>query len=358
LSVVAKVFRDWLPHYKRPLSREQRQAANAICKCRTPAMEHGSLYLCPDCGQKHFAWHSCGNRNCPQCGCNKVAQWLEKRQDEMLPVNYYMVTFTLPHEFNYQCKVNPKEMFKTFFKSSSEALKQVAGYENILNGNIGMMGTLQTWARDGSYHVHIHYIVPGIALEGNKETLRFPKNPNYLMPMQILQKVFKAKFIEELRDLEFYDSVDHKAWRKDWIVHCQSVGNGLAAIKYLSAYTQKIFISGKRVEYDGENVTYSYIDSNTGQKRKRTVHALSFIFFYLQHVLPSGFMKTRRYGLMANASKKILKSIRDLLEIRWKRRLKKQEKFAINTYKCRKCSAELKMAGARLRAPPKDALIL
>ena len=84
-------------------------------------------------------------------------------------------------------------MFNAFFKSSSEALKKVAGYKNILNGNIGMMGTLQTWARDGSYHVHIHYIVPGVALEDNKETLRFPKNPVYLMPMQILQKVFKAK---------------------------------------------------------------------------------------------------------------------------------------------------------------------
>jgi Putative transposase/Phage integrase, N-terminal SAM-like domain len=157
--------------------------------------------------------------------------YLEKRQDEMLPVNYYMVTFTLPHEFNYLCKVNPKEMFKTFFKSSSESLKQVAGYKNILNGNIGMMGTLQTWARDGSYHVHIHYIVPGIALEDNKENLRFPKNPDYLMPMQILQKVFKAKFIDELRNLEFYDSIDSKAWIYDWIVHCQSVGNGQAAIK-------------------------------------------------------------------------------------------------------------------------------
>ena len=104
-------------------------------------------------------------------------------------------------------------------------------------------------------------------MEGNKETLRFPKNPDYLMPMQILQKVFKAKFIEELQNLEFYDSVAPKAWRKDWIVHCQSVGNGQTAIKYLSAYTQKIFISGKRVEYDSENVTYSYIDSNTGKKK-------------------------------------------------------------------------------------------
>ena len=158
--------------------------------------------------------------------------------------------------------------------------------------------------------------------------------------------------------MKFYDSINPKAWRKDWIVHCQSVGDGQAAIKYLSAYTQKIFISGKRIEYDGENVTYSYIDSNTGQKTKRTVHALSFIFLYLQHVLPSGFMKTRRYGLMANATKVILKSIRELLEIRWGRRLIKREKFAINVYKCRKCSGELKMASPRLRAPPKDALIL
>jgi Putative transposase/Transposase zinc-binding domain len=358
LSVIAELFRDWLPRYERSLRHEQRQAVNAICKCRTPAMKHGSLYLCPDCGQKHFTWHSCGNRNCPQCGCNKVAQWLEKRQGEMLPVNYYMVTFTLPHEFNYQCKVNPKEMFNAFFKSSSAALKQVANYKNILNGNIGMMGTLQTWARDGSYHVHIHYIVPGVALEDNKETLRFPKNPAYLMPMQILQKVFKAKIIDILRNQKFYDSVNPKAWRKDWIVHCQSVGNGQAAIKYLSAYTQKIFISSKRIEYDGENVTYSYIDSNTGQKRKRTVHALNFISLYLQHVLPSGFMKTRRYGLMANATKVILKSIRELLEIRWGRRLKKREKFAVNVFKCKKCSAELKMARPHLRAPPKGALIL
>jgi hypothetical protein len=358
LSLVARIFRDWLPRYKAHLNHEQQQAVNAICKCRTPAMGHGSLYLCPDCRQKHFAWHSCGNRNCPQCGCDKVAQWLEKRQDEMLPVNYYMVTFTLPHEFNYQCKVNSKEMFNAFFKSSSEALKQVADYKNILNGNIGMMGTLQTWARNGSYHVHIHYIVPGVALQDNKETLRFPKNPDYFMPMQILQKVFKAKFIDEMRNLKFYDAIALEVWNEKWVVHCKSVGNGQAAIKYLSAYTQKIFISGKRIEYDGENVTYSYIDSNSGQKQKRTVHALSFISLYLQHVLPSGFMKTRRYGLMANANKKLLKSIRELLEIRWARRLEKQEKFAINTYKCKKCSAELKMVGARLRAPPKDALIL
>ena len=360
---LANIFRDWKNRLPFKLSDEQYHAIRDICACRTAKMQRGSLYLCPNCQKKHFGWQSCGNRNCPKCGSDKITKWLLKRQRELLPVNYFMVTFTLPSELRTLCLKFPEKIYSAFFAASSGSLKELALDKRYLGAKIGMMGTLHTWRRDGEFHPHIHFLVPSGGLSKNREYWIYPKNRDFLVAVKPLMKLFRGKFKSELKktdlSLEIIKNIPSKTWVKDWVTHCRNVGNCLSSFKYLGTYMQRVFISNNRIEhYDGETVVFKYKQSGTGNVKRRPMTSLAFIVMFLRHILPSGFQKTRYYGLLGSANKKSLHEIRTLILTSRNQPPSEPEDFVINKMICRNCGTELILSNSGARGPPEGAIVL
>ena len=355
---LADIFRGRHENLDRLLNGEQRHAVRDIIACRTPEMGRGALYCCPDCGTEHFIWRSCGNRNCPKCGNDKVTKWLALRQAELLPVDYYLVTFTLPGELHALCRNHPREVYGAFFKSSSEALKELAMDKRFLGAKIGALGTLQTWRRDGGFHPHIHYLCPGGGLSANGKYWVYPKNKKFLIAEKPLAKLFKGKFKSELAGMELEQAVPASAWEKTWVADCLNAGNGMTSFKYLAPYMQRGFIGNDRIEaYDGENVTFRYKKSD-GQTVRKTMLALAFMLLFLQHVLPSGFQKTRYYGLLGNANKQTVRELAIMILTSRDQPPPEPESFNHKPLRCNKCGAVMLLSEVNARAPPPGVVVI
>lgn len=196
------------------------------------------------------------------------------QQDFLLPETYFLLTFTLPDELRKLARSNQKLIHNLLFRSSAEATQQLAEKIRFVGGQIGMIGVLQTWARDLIYHSHVHYLVPGGGMSSDgKEWLS--SNEAFLVPVRVLSILFRARFRDALRKTGLFDQVPAEVWNQDWVVHCQPVGDGAAALKYT---------------------------------------ADEFIRRFLQHVLPKGFVKVRYYGFFSSAKRKTLCLIRRLLD--------------------------------------------
>lgn len=316
-------------------------------------MGNGNLYACPECGAEHFAWPSCGNRNCPKCGQDKVAKFLAKQQDSILPVNYFMITVTLPHEFHTLCRTHPRDVFGALFKTAAEAIQELAANPKHLGAKIGLFGTLQTWRRDGEYHPHIHFLAPGGGISPDGKYWLFPKNHDFLIPAKPLSILVRAKMRDALKKLNLYQLVPPAAWDKHWVSDCKDVGNGMSSFKYLAPYMQRGCISNNRIlAYDGQSVTLEYTESRTQAKKLRTLTAVAFIRIYLQHVLPGGFQKTRYYGLLGSANKKTVRELRLLILSTRYSRVPPKEDFSLELPCCPKCLVPMVYRGRRSRAPP------
>ncbi|MBN2266881.1 MAG: transposase [Candidatus Babeliaceae bacterium] len=339
---LATIFRDWRMRLSLPLSKEQIRAIHDICACRTPEVGHQMLYLCPNCGDHHLAWQSCGNRNCPKCGNDKVTKWLAKRQNEMLPIDYFMITMTLPSELHHVCLSFPRKVYKAFFAAASESIKELAIDKRFLGANVGMIGTLQTWRRDGEFHPHIHFLIPGGGISKDGKYWVFPRTSKFLVHSKPLMKLFKGKLKALLESLGFLEHIPPSIWRKPWVGDCKNVGNGMSSFKYIGPYTQRVFISNNRIEdYDGENVTFRYTNSKTNETTRRTMHAKAFIYMFLRHVLPSGFQKTRYYGILGSACKGTLREIRLLILTSRSQPPPEPEVFEAPPILCKKCGTEM-----------------
>jgi len=289
----------------------QRKAIRDITRCRTADMEEGGLYRCRDCHRLHYAYRSCGNRHCPRCGNEKIDQWLHKQQEMLLPVDYFLVTFTLPHELHAVAYAHQRQVYGAMFTASSEALKELAMDRRFLGAHIGMLGVLQTWKRDLGYHPHIHYLVPAGGLSPDSRHWRYPRKRGYLVAQKPLGVLFRAKFRDQLKQLGFIDDVPPQAWDRDWIADCTLAGDGRRSLKYLGPYIHRVALSDRRiVDVSNDEVTFQYKPSNTTRWKNRTLPVLVFIALYLRHVLPRGFMKVRYYGFLASASRSTLRAVR------------------------------------------------
>ncbi len=270
---------------RRGLSSVQLKTIKDVAACRTPAMERGGIYRCEDCGEAHYAWHSCGNRHCPKCGNDKISEWLEKNRKKLLPVDYYMATFTLPAEMKRTVFCNQKAAYEALFKSSSEALKKIALDKRFLGAKIGMLGTLQTWRRDGGYHPHIHFLVPGGGISSDGKQWLYPKNRKFLIATKPLAALFKGKFKSQMKRLGLYEKIPDAAWTKNWVVDCRNVGNAMSSFKYLAPYMKRVFISNNRIEKcENQKVTFKYTRSETKQTMRKTMPAMAFIV--LSQIIP------------------------------------------------------------------------
>lgn len=311
---IAEIFRDHHEEYFRRNNApsEVIRAIFDIEKCCTPAMGGSILCTCPDCGHQEIRYQSCGNRNCPKCGGHKVTQWVQKRLAERLPVDYFMATFTLPHEFNFLFRQHPAEAVKIFMKCVSDSLLEIG--KSKLHGMVGFMMVYQSWCRNGDFHPHIHALLPCGALSADSNIWHFPKRRDFLFPEAPLMRLFRGKFNAAIWQLTGAEKIRRNVFRKEYVVNLKCVGDGENSFKYLAAYTQRGFIGNDRiVKYDGVEVTFRYRDGETNADRYRTVPAVEFMELYLQHVLPKGVQRIRYGGIWAAAARKRLNTAKEIL---------------------------------------------
>jgi hypothetical protein len=207
-----------------------------------------------------------------------------------------------------------KQVYDLFFRTSAEAIQQLARDPRFVGGQMGLVGVLHTWGRNLSYHPHIHYLIPGGGWTADGETW-LPARNTFLLPVKALSRIARAKFRDALRQTALFDLVPASVWRQAWVVHCQPVGSGLPALRYLAPYIFRVAISNNRIlELAKGKVTFRYRVSDTGKLRTCTLAAEEFIRRFLQHVLPKGFVKVRYYGFLASGCRQRLASIRQQLD--------------------------------------------
>ena len=271
-----------------------------IERCRTAELG-GHVYTCEECEETIYQYHSCRNRHCPKCQNGKAQQWLEKQQNLLLNIPYFMLTFTLPSELRRVARSHQKLFYHLLFRTSADAVQKLAQDPRFVGGRMGMVGVLHTWGRNLSYHPHVHYVAPGGGLAADG-TWR-PSRKNFLLPVKALSKIFRAKFRDALRKRapDTFAEIPAEVWKKEWVVHSQPVGNGLSTLKYLAPYIFRVAISNQRIlKLANGKVTFRYRTTDTGTLRTCTLPAEEFIRRFLQHVLPKSFVKVRYYGFLAS----------------------------------------------------------
>ena len=315
---LADIFRRYGPDYIQRFGirmlPSHHRALHDIVACRTEQMG-GHLYCCenPDCEQLVYAYHSCGNRSCPKCGQDKTQRWIEKQHNLLLPTHYFLLTFTLPSELRPIARSNQKVIYDLLFKSSAAALQKLAKDPRFVGGDIGMMGGLHTWQRDIGYHPHVHFIVPGGGLSPDRSQW-LPAKADFFVPVEALSPIFRAKFRDALKKTSLFHSVPADVWKKNWVVHCKPVGNGHSALKYLAPYIYRVAITNNRIEkLENDQVSFRFKNSDTDQWETKTLPVFDFIYRFLQHVLPKGFVKIRYYGFLSPGSRNRLAVLKYLL---------------------------------------------
>jgi hypothetical protein len=349
-DVVRRHGPAYLHKYGARMPGFHRAALDAILRCHTPACG-GSLYACDECGKQRFAYHCCGHRACNQCGQPQQQAWLDAQTERLLPVGYFLVTFTIPAELRRIFRSHQRLCYDALFKESASALQDIARRPRYLGGGLGLLGVLHTWSRQLGYHPHVHYLVPGVALREDG-TLCFPKDPEYLLPVQRLSSRFRVRLRQRLRavDPALFAKVPKQAWRKPWVVHSQFAGRGRPALSYLSRYISKTAISSARLlGQDDRTVTFSYRQSGSNAERTLTLTGEDFLRRFLQHVLPKGFRRVRTYGWLSPAAKERFERVCTLLNAAIVRSARPLFTVSVSCQHCQKPMRRIAEIG---RAPP------
>ncbi len=320
---VADFFRaygdSFLERYGDTLSAEQRRALRDIASCRTAALG-GHIEQCDRCGYLQIAYNSCRNRHCPKCQATQAAEWLQARQAELLPVEYFHVVFTLPAALNPIALQNPRVVYGILFQAASETLRQLAADPKHLGADIGFLAVLHTWGQNLHHHPHLHCVVPGggPSPDGSRWV---PCRPRFFLPVRVLGRLFRGKFLALLKaafdagKLSFHGKLAELAepteFRRiladtantEWVVYAKPpFGGPEQVLKYLARYTHRAAISNHRlIALEGDQVEFLWKDYAHGGKQKTMkLHAVEFIRRFLMHVLPAGFVRIRHYGFLAN----------------------------------------------------------
>jgi hypothetical protein len=303
----------YLVKYQDRLLSSHRRAIQDLCACRTEELG-GHLYRCPQCQQEHYQYHSCKNRHCPKCQHEQAERWLEQQRELLLPVTYFLATFTLPQGLRRLARGQQKVVYALLFQASQQALQKLAADPKYVGGSLGMIGILQSWARDLRYHPHVHYLIPGGGLAPDGHTWRAARY-NYLLPEKPLARIFRAKFRDLLKKAGLFDQVPSRIWHQDWVVDILAVGSGEAALKYLAPYVFRVAISNRNIlDLQDGHVTFRYHHAQTDTTRITTLPAERFIGRFLQHVLPRGFQKVRSYGLLHPKQRHRLQVVKEQLK--------------------------------------------
>ena len=292
----------------------QKRALQAIEQCRTAALG-GQLFECDYCGAAHYSYHSCGNRHCPKCHGQQTERWLEQQTARLLPCAYYLLTFTLPAELHALARRHQKVVYGMLLGCAAASLQKLCKDPKWLGGQPSLLGVLHTWTRAMLYHPHTHFLVSAGGLSPDGQQWLQPNNPNFLVPVRALSKIFRAKIRDALKARGWLGALPPGFWQRPWVVHAQPAGHGDKVLGYLARYVFRIAISNSRLEhFENGHVTFRYRDNRTQQIKRVTLPVEQFLARFLQHVLPKGFAKVRHYGLGASACQQRREQARALLQ--------------------------------------------
>jgi hypothetical protein len=295
-----------------PFERHTGYARCSNERCRTAALG-GELRQCDACGTQRYVYHSCRNRHCPKCQTRAKERWLAARRRELLPVPYYHLVFTLPHEINTLAQHRPREVYSTLFAAASDTLLEFGRNPRWLGGEMAATLVLHTWGQTLSQHLHLHCLVAAGALDCSGQWIRSRRG--FLFPVKALSSVFRGKFLAALSKLPAEAPLLSALRAKSWVVYAKRPFAGPEQVlDYLGRYTHRTAISNDRlISADANGVRFRYKDYAHGNRRKTLeLRPVEFLRRFSLHVLPRGFNRIRHYGLLANRNK------RDLLaRARW-----------------------------------------
>jgi len=270
---------------------------------------------CTECGVIRVSYNSCGNRHCPKCQGNRRERWIQARNAELLSVPYFHLVFTLPEELNVFCFRHPQEAYGLLFKSVWETVRQFGKNRGITPG---MITVLHTWGQRLNLHPHLHCIVPGGGMDKNGKWRNIRSDGKFLFPVKALSKVFRAKYVSMLRETEILSQTAiEPLFSNRWVVYAkQPFAHPSHVVEYLGRYTHKVAISNSRIiAYEDNRVRFSYKDyRHGGSKKIMELEDTEFIRRFGLHILPSGFVRIRHYGILSSTSKKVtIPAIREQL---------------------------------------------
>ena len=308
---LADIFRRYGECFEQThrVSAGEHKVLRAVSVCRTPELG-GHLERCDACGFERPAYNSCRNRHCPKCQSLAKARWLERQTAELLPVGYFHLVFTLPHELNRLILAHKKIILSLLFKAVSETLLEFG--RSRLGGTLGIIAVLHTWDQTLKDHFHLHCLVPAGALSLDHSRWIGPR-PNFLFPVTALSQVFRGKFLDLLQracekgKIPAANNQIKASRQKSWVVYAKKpFGSPQTVLDYLGRYTHRVALSNDRIlKVQNSLVTLSYRDRKDGDRKKALpLEAHEFIRRFLLHVLPNGFMRVRHFGFLANRSKK------------------------------------------------------
>ena len=318
---VADIFRTfgaaYLAQYGDQTSREQRRAMRAIEVCRTAELG-GHVDECDHCGQVRISYNSCRNRHCPKCQTLDKERWLEARAEDLLPIPYFHVVFTLPQEL-------AQVVYSLLFKAASETLLELSRDPRYLGAQMGITALLHTWSQTLMHHPHLHCIVTGGGLsEEGPEWIEGRKA--FFLPVKVLSRLFRGKLLSYLKkahqadalifpgtiaawkDERFFQEQLTALYQKEWVVYCKPpLGRPEQVLGYLARYTHRVALTHDRIlRVEEDQITFRYRDSQDHNRIKEmTLDAVEFIRRFLLHVLPDRFVKIRHYGLLSNRKRKV-----------------------------------------------------
>jgi hypothetical protein len=320
---VADVFRRYgeafCRHHGASLSTAQRRAMTAIELCRTAALG-GHVEQCDNCEHQRISYNSCRNRNCPKCQSLARAEWLERRESELLHVPYFHVVFTLPEPVAVIAYQNKEHVYDILFRTASETLQTIAADPKHLGAEIGFFSVLHTWGQTLTHHPHLHIVVAGGGLSPDGTRWIFSR-PNFFLPVEVLSRLFRRLFLDALQqafdagNLQFFSALEplrtRQAFRRylaplrsaEWVVYTKAPFDGpQQVLRYVARYTHRVAISNDRLlDIEDGRVSFSWKDYRDDNQRKTmTLAAHEFIRRFLMHVLPKGFQRIRHYGFLAN----------------------------------------------------------
>lgn len=321
---LAELLQEHWPGYARAnrsrLAAPHYRAVRCALACRTPELG-GRLYQCGDCSRYHFSYHSCNHRNCPQCGALDQKIWSARQEARLLPVPYFMVTFTLPSELRSLCLAYPKQLYGLILKESAGALSDVIATKH-KGGACGFTSVLHTWGRQMQHHPHVHCIVPALAFDQRDDQLIRPDKDTFFIHFKPLAARFCSRMQKAIKEQhpeihEALTSAQKQALAPGttWNVQLQHVGKGVTALRYLARYVHRSTFAPKRLlGYDGQGrIRLRWTCSSTGRDAILTLTPHEFIRRWLLHVLPKGFTRVRHYGWLSSAAVKTRARIRLLL---------------------------------------------
>lgn len=282
----------------------QHKTLRALRICRTAALG-GHVDACTDCGTIHISYNSCRNRHCPKCQGHKREEWIQNREAELLPCSYYHVVFTLPQELNPLAMYQPKVAYDSLFQAAWGTLAQFGATEGL---QLGMIAVLHTWGQNLSLHPHVHCIVPGGGIDKRGRWQRQIRSNKYLFSVKAMSKVFRAKYVQKLRDKGIEDKVlIESLFQKNWVVYAKRpFGGPKQVIEYLGRYTHKVAISNHRLkEVTDKETTFSYKDyRDSGKTKEMKLRNEEFVRRFAQHILPLRFVRIRHYGILSSSWKR------------------------------------------------------